>query len=304
MIGKVFNPISVSVYSTLKKIFKSYMIDTGEVELHAVIGGSGEPLLLHAGWPQNWYAWRDLMIPLSQHFTVIAVDPRGLGLSGRPDSGFDAVSLGQDMHRLMDILGYDKFSFVGHDLGVIVGYAMASLQPSRIRQLAIGEALIPGIMPSMPLIPDDRQLSDFLWHFNFNRAWEVNERLVEGREEIYFGYQFESKSGHPDAIPKYARDFYIELIRRKPGTLKASFEFYRSIDETIPQVREMKKTKLLMPVLTFAGALASGESVEQEWNTIAENVEAVIIPDSGHFPAEEKPELLLNALLKFLLVNK
>lgn len=286
------------------KIFKSYMVDTGEIEIHAVIGGKGEPLLLHAGWPENWYAWRDLMIPLSEHFTVIAADPRGLGLSGRPDGGFDAVSLAQDMLRLMEVLGYEKFSFAGHDLGVIVGYAMASLQPDRIVKLAMGEAIIPGAMPSLPLIADDRRINDFLWHFNFNRALEVNERLVEGREEIFFGYQFESKSGHPDAIPKYARDFYIELLRRKPGTLKASFEYYRSIDETIPQVREMIKTKLLMPVLTFAGALASADLVEQEWRTLAENVESVIIPDCGHFPAEEKPEMLLKALLNFLLPNQ
>ena len=287
-----------------RKIFKSIIVDTEEVEIHAVIGGEGEPLLLHAGWPQNWYAWRDLMLPLSRHFTVIAVDPRGFGLSGRPDKGFDATSLANDMFRLMDMLGYEKFNFVGHDLAVIVGYAMASLNPDRILKLVVGEAIIPGASPSLPLIADDRRLSDFLWHFNFNRALEVNERLVEGKEDVFFGYQFESKSGSPGAIPKYARDFYIELLRRKPGTLKASFEYYRSIDETIPQVREMKKTKLRMPILTFAGALASGPIVENEWRTLAENVQSAIIPDSGHFPAEEKPEALLKLLLDFLVSEK
>ncbi|MDF0715329.1 alpha/beta hydrolase [Muricauda sp. 334s03] len=276
------------------------VVDTGDIKIHAVIGGKGEPLLLHAGWPQNWYAWRDLMLPLSERYTVIAVDPRGFGLSSRPDKGFDAKSLANDMFRLMDVLGYDKFKFVGHDLAVIVGYAMASMHPERILKLAVGEAIIPGASPSPPLIADERGLSDFLWHFNFNRALEVNERLVEGKEDIYFGYQFESKSGTPDAIPKYARDFYIELLRRKPGTLKASFEYYRSIDETIPQIREMISTKLTMPVFTFAGALASGPLVEHEWRNLAENVQSAIIADSGHFPAEEKPEELLKLLLDFL----
>ncbi|MDF0707429.1 alpha/beta hydrolase [Flagellimonas okinawensis] len=283
-----------------QKVFKSMVVDTGDIKIHAVIGGKGEPLLLHAGWPQNWYAWRDLMLPLSERYTVIAVDPRGFGLSSRPDKGFDAKSLANDMFRLMDVLGYDKFKFVGHDLAVIVGYAMASMHPERILKLAVGEAIIPGASPSPPLIADERGLSDFLWHFNFNRALEVNERLVEGKEDIYFGYQFESKSGTPDAIPKYARDFYIELLRRKPGTLKASFEYYRSIDETIPQIREMISTKLTMPVFTFAGALASGPLVEHEWRNLAENVQSAIIADSGHFPAEEKPEELLKLLLDFL----
>ncbi len=285
------------------KTFKSYRIDTGEIGIHAVIGGKGGPLLLHAGWPENWYAWRYLMIPLSKHFTVISVDPRGFGLSGRPDSGFDVNSLANDMFRLMDVLGHEKFNYVGHDIGVMVGYAMAANQPERILRLAIGEGLIPGVSQSPPLIPDDRLISDFLWHFNFNRALDINERLVEGREELYFGYQFTTKSGSPDAVPKYARDFYIELLRRKPGTLKASFEYYRAMDVTIPQIRQKMGTKLLMPVFTFAGALASGSAVEQEWRTLADNVESVIIPDCGHFPAEEKPEMLLSVLMNFLVSN-
>jgi pimeloyl-ACP methyl ester carboxylesterase len=48
--------------------------------LHALTGGRRHPLLL-AGWPQNWFAWQYLMLPLAQNFTVIAVDPRGVGLS-------------------------------------------------------------------------------------------------------------------------------------------------------------------------------------------------------------------------------
>ena len=283
-----------------QQVFKSMMVDTGEINIHAVVGGKGEPLLLHAGWPQNWYAWRDLMLPLSEHFTIIAIDPRGFGLSGRPDAGYDIKSLANDMFRLMDILGHEKFHFVGHDLAVMVGYAMASLHPERILKLVVGEAIIPGASPSPPLITDDRRTSDFLWHFNFNRALEVNERLVEGKEDVYFGYQFESKSGTPDAIPKYARDFYIEILRRKPGTLKASFEYYRGIDQTIPQVREMISSKLTMPVLTFAGELGSGPLVEHEWRNLAENVESAIIAGSGHFPAEEKPEELLKLLMDFL----
>jgi pimeloyl-ACP methyl ester carboxylesterase len=153
------------------------------------------------------------------------------------------------------------------------------------------------------MVPDDRRMSDFLWHFAFNRAMEVNERLVEGREEIYFGYQFESKSGSPDAVPKYARDFYIELLRRVPGTLKASFEYYRAVDDTIPQVRKHLANKVQLPVLAFSGALACGPMVEMEQKSISDNVESLIIDGSGHFPAEETPEVLLIALLNFIKVT-
>ena len=64
--------------------FTSRYIDTGELRLHAVIGGEGPPLLLVHGWPETWYAWRLLMPALARDFEVIAVDQRGIGLSDKP----------------------------------------------------------------------------------------------------------------------------------------------------------------------------------------------------------------------------
>lgn len=279
--------------------FTSYRVDTGKIRLHAVIGGSGEPLLLHCGWPQNWFAWRYLMLPLAERFTVIAVDPRGLGISDKPAEGFDVDTLAADMFDLMDALGHDKFIMAGHDIGVMVGYAMAASRPERIRRMALGEGTIPGASPSPEMVPDDRRMSDFLWHFAFNRAIDVNERLVEGREDIYFSYQFATKAASEDAVPKYARDFYIEQLRRVPGVLKASFDYYRAVDETIPQVRRHKEKKVSVPVLAFSGAMACGPMVEIEQRNLATNVESLIIPDCGHFPAEEKPYALLAALTDF-----
>lgn len=279
--------------------FQSYRVNTGKIRLHAVIGGQGEPLLLHCGWPQNWYAWRYLMLPLADRYTVIAVDPRGLGLSDKRADGYDVDTLATDMFDLMDALGHDNFIFAGHDIGVMVGYAMAAARPKRIRRMALGEGTIPGASPSPEMIPDDRRMSDFLWHFSFNRALDVNERLVEGREHIYFSYQFATKAASEDAVPKYARDFYIEQLRRVPGTLKAGFDYYRAMDETIPQVRSHKEKKISVPVLAFSGALACGPLVEMEQRSLATDVESLIIPECGHFPAEEKPEALLPALTDF-----
>ena len=69
--------------------FTSRYVDTGELRLHAVIGGEGPPLLLVHGWPQTWYAWRLLMPTLARDFQVVAVDQRGTGLTGRPLGGYE-----------------------------------------------------------------------------------------------------------------------------------------------------------------------------------------------------------------------
>lgn len=284
--------------------FRSVRVEANGIGLHTVIGGEGPPLLLLGGWPQNWFAWRYLMLPLARDFTVIAVDPRGVGASDKPAEGYDADTLSADMFALMDALGHERFAMVGHDVGLWIGYVMAADRPERITRIALGEAIIPGLSQSPPLLSDDRWTSDFLWHFNFNRALDVNERLVEGREELYFGYQFDTKAGSPAAFPAYGRTFYIETLRRVPGALKASFDYYRAIDASIPQYRRRKEGKIEVPVLAFAGALACGDMVANELRTVATDVRSVVIPECGHYPAEEQAEALLEALRTFLITER
>src|SRR5690348_11971712 len=61
-----------------------------DTRLHYVRAGAGEPVLLIPGWPQSWYAWRFVIPLLASHGrAVYAVDPRGLGDSDLPDTGYD-----------------------------------------------------------------------------------------------------------------------------------------------------------------------------------------------------------------------
>ncbi|WP_175955229.1 alpha/beta hydrolase [Burkholderia sp. BCC0405] len=285
--------------AAFRQCFGSYRIHANGIAQHAVIGGEGPPLLLLSGWPQSWFMWRYLMMRLAREYTVIAADPRGVGLSDIPADGYDSETLSADLLALMSELGHERFAMAGHDIGMWTGWAMAADAPRRITRIALGEALIPGTAPSPPLISDDRRPSDRLWHFNFNRAYEINEALVVGREDIYFGHQFSSKAAHPEAVPRYARDYYVEQLRRVPGALKASFDYYRAIDQSIPQNRRRMTAKLAMPVLAFAGALSIGKRIEQQLMPLANDVTVLVIDDCGHYPAEEQPDQLLSAFLEF-----
>jgi pimeloyl-ACP methyl ester carboxylesterase len=283
-------------------VFDSWWVEANGVRLHAAIGGAGPPLLMIAGWPQNWFAWRHLMLPLARHFTVIAADPRGVGLSEPTQAGYDCSTLAADMLALMAVLGHERFAVVGHDIGAWIAYAMAVDRLDRIERVALGEAIIPGVSPSPPLLAEDRRLSEFLWHFNFNRALYVNERLVEGREEIYFGHQFATKAGWPGALPAYARDFYIAQLKRSDA-LRASFEFYRALDKSIPQNRQRSKTVLRQPILAYSGALALGDIIAEGLMSIGTDVRSFVVEGSGHYPAEEKPDALLKAFDEFFRPN-
>jgi pimeloyl-ACP methyl ester carboxylesterase len=75
------------------------------------------------GWPESWYAWRLLMPALARDFQVIAVDQRGMGLSDKPQDGYDTGTQAGDLVALMDALGHQRFAVVGHDTGFATGRA-------------------------------------------------------------------------------------------------------------------------------------------------------------------------------------
>src|SRR5262245_32345599 len=173
--------------------FTSRYVDAGDVRLHAVIGGDGPPVLLIHGWPGSWYYWRFVMPALARDFEVIAVDQRGIGLSDKPEEGYDAGTLANDLVGLMDALGHQEFAVIGVDTGMLIGYALAADHPGRVVRLAVGEAPLPGITPPTPLVLP-APLVDRLWHIPFNQLKETNERLVRGREDIFFGAEFSASA--------------------------------------------------------------------------------------------------------------
>jgi pimeloyl-ACP methyl ester carboxylesterase len=278
--------------------FTSRFIDAGDVRLHAVIGGEGPPLLLIHGWPGSWYYWRLVMPALAREFEVIAVDQRGIGLSDKPEEGYAAATLAADLVGLMDALGHERFAVVGVDTGMLIGYALAADHPDRVVRVALGEAPLPGITPLPPLVLPD-QVVDRLWHIPFNQLEETNEKLVSGREDIFFGAEFSASAGTkklPDEVVRY----YVDGLASSPEALHGSFQLYRAFGATAAQNEERKTRRLPMPVLAMGGAESGGAMAADTMKLVADDVETLVIPGVGHWLAEQAPGELLAALTEFL----
>jgi pimeloyl-ACP methyl ester carboxylesterase len=280
-----------------RRTFTSRYVHTGRLRLHAVVGGEGPPLLLVHGWPQTWYAWRLMMPALARHFRVVAVDQRGVGLSAKPQGGYDTGNQADDLVALMHKLGHDRFAMMGTDTGMPIGYALAADHPRRLTHLAVAEAVIAGVTPSPPLIASEK-LNNRLWHIPFNRQEEVNEQLVRGREAIYFGWQFTHKAVRK--LPSHAVGYYVHMIASVPGALRGSFEQYRAFDKTIAQNQERMARRLTLPVLAIGGANSGGEGVADTMKLVADDVRSLVIPSCGHWVAEEAPRATGAALRQFL----
>jgi pimeloyl-ACP methyl ester carboxylesterase len=276
--------------------FSSRYIQAGALRLHAVIGGHGPPLLLVHGWPENWYAWRLLMPALARDFEVIAVDQRGMGLSDKPQDGYDTGTLAQDLVALMDALGHQRFAVVGHDTGFAIGYALAADHPDRVDRVVLAEIPGPPLPSASPPLFVPGPLNNRLWHLPFNRVEKLPEQLVAGREDIFFGYEFAIQGGKlPDEVIRY----YVGLVSN-PDALRGSFGWYRGLDATLAQNEERKARPLPMPVLAIGGEASWGGHVAEAMKPLAENVQGVVIPGTGHWVAEDAPEQMLAALTAFL----
>jgi pimeloyl-ACP methyl ester carboxylesterase len=278
--------------------FTSRYVDTGELRLHAVTGGGGPPLLLVHGWPQTWYAWRMVMPTLARDFSVIAVDQRGIGLSDKPEGGYDTGTLAGDLVALMDALGHQRFAVYGTDVGLPIAYALAADHPGRLDRLVVSEAPLPGVSPSPPLFLPPL-LNARLWHLAFNQLPKVNEQLVTGREDIFFGAEFDASAG-TRKLPDYAVKYYIDTLAADPDALRGSFGFYRAIPATIAQNEQRKTRRLTLPVLAIGGEESAGEGVGNTMKLAADDVQTMVLTGSGHWVAEQAPEQLLAALTAFL----
>jgi hypothetical protein len=96
--------------------FSHHMASVNGIQMHYVIGGKGEPIILLHGWPETWYEWRHIMPALAKNYTVIGPDLRGLGDSSKPLTGYDGKTVAEDIHQLVTQLEFKTIFLVGHDI--------------------------------------------------------------------------------------------------------------------------------------------------------------------------------------------
>jgi pimeloyl-ACP methyl ester carboxylesterase len=198
----------------------------------------------------------------------------------------------------MDALGHQRFAVVGTDTGLPIGYALAADHPDRVERVALAEVPgPPGAVPQPPFfVPEP--LNNRLWHIAVNRLDTVNEQLVQGREDIYFGYEFVIQTTS-SGLPADVIDYYVGLLTN-PDSLRGTFAFYREWDTMMAQNAERAKRPLTMPVLGIGGETSAAGSVGTAMKSLADDVQSAVIPGAGHWFAEEAPEETMAALTPFL----
>lgn len=270
--------------------------------------GTGAPLILLHGFPENGMAWARLAPALARRFRVIVPDLRGYGLSDAPpdDAGHRVYSkrvMAGDVVALMDALGLAGAMVLGHDRGARVAYRLALDHPERVWRLGIIE-----IAPTLEYWDHwgaDLALAAYHWTFLAQPA-PLPERMIGADPVGYLEWSLaawtRSKSlavFPPDALQSY-RDQICD-----PARLHAMCADYRAgaTTDRADDAADRDAGRRIVAPLHFLwsrhGFPARTGDPAAIWRRWARTVTDASC-DCGHFVMEEAPETVLDSFLPFL----
>ncbi|MFE3215064.1 alpha/beta fold hydrolase [Streptomyces antimycoticus] len=282
--------------------FTHRWVDGHGVRLHAVEGGrpTGPAVVLLAGFPQTWWAWRKVMPSLAGRFHVIAIDLPGQGHSERPERGYDTHTVAAHVHAAVKALGVSTYWLVAHDIGAWVAFSLALTFESQLRGVALLDAGIPGI--SLPdAIPTDPDRAWKTWHFAFHLVPDLPETLLAGRERDYVGWFLKVKALSPDTFEDAELDHYAAAVA-VDGGLRASLAYYRDAAESARKNHAaLERQHLTVPILGISSSHGSIPDMAASISPWAADTTGVVVPDAGHFIPDEQPEAVAAAVADFIL---
>lgn len=283
--------------------FERKHITTSGTTINLVQGGHGPGLLLLHGYPQTHAMWHKIAPRLAEDFTVVAADLRGYGDSGKPPGDpehltYSKRAMAQDQAEVMQQLGFETFSVVGHDRGARVSHRLALDYPQRVQRLAVLDIIPTHRMFS--IVNKEMATATYHWFFLI-QPYDFPEQLIGASRERFLRHSFgRTPEAHtPEALAEYLRCFDTAGIH-------ATCEDYRagaSIDLVHDEADRQQGKRVTCPLLALwsaRGYVGRTQDVLQVWREYATDVRGQALP-CGHFLAEEMPDETYALLRPFLL---
>lgn len=275
------------------------------VRLHGRVAGQGEPLLMLHGHPQTHAMWHRVVPELAQRFTLVMMDLRGYGDSGRPASdpehaAYSKREMACDALAVMAHHGFSRFQVLAHDRGARVAHRLAADHPDAVERL-----LLLDIAPTLAMYENTSQaFATAYWHWFFLiQPPPLPEALIESDPVRYLRSVMGKRHAGlgafaPEALAEYERCAQIA------GTAQAVCEDYRA-SATIDLVHDRADVeagqKIAQPLRVLWGAqgvVGKCFDVLALWRARAAQASGRSV-DCGHYIAEEAPAELLREAIEF-----
>jgi pimeloyl-ACP methyl ester carboxylesterase len=273
--------------------FRSEEIAANGTTLHVRVGGHGPAVVMLQGFGDTGDMWAPVAAALAPNHTVVVPDLRGMGLSAHPDTGYTKKNEAADIAGVLDALSIKTADLVTHDIGNMVGFALAARYPGRITKWVVIDAPLPGVGNWAAQLSNPNT-----WHFNFHGPDE--ERLVAGRERIFLDRFWDELSADPSGIDEATRQHYAELYAQPHAMHDALEQFVAFPQDGVDNRAFLAQGKLTMPVLALGGEKSYGADMATELGFVATDVKGGIVPNSGHWIMEENPAATTTMIVDFL----
>ena len=277
--------------------FEYRQMDVEGVTINCAVRGSGPPLLLLHGYPQNHLMWRHVAPVLAEDHTVVVADLRGYGDSAKPAPDAAALvyskrSMARDQVGLMRQLGFTEFGLIGHDRGARVAHRLALDHPGAVTRLAVLD-----IVPTRHVFGNvTRAMATAYYHWFFLTAPNgIPERLIAADPGFWIRSLMGPLLGPGASIEPHIMDDYVRCFA-DPGTIAGSCADYRaaaSTDLVHDDESFAAGQRIECPVLALWGTQAfvgRGYEPLSVWQQYATDVRGTALP-TGHFLPEEAPTL-------------
>ncbi len=276
---------------------------------YASCGDERAPLLLMLhGFPEGWFAWREQMSAFAARFHMIAPDLRGYGRSDKPEGvgAYRVAELVADVNALIDALGYERCTLVGHDWGGVLAWAFAIAHPERVERLVILNAPHP-VLFAEALAHDPRQQAASAY---MNWLRRPGSETVLARDDFArLEAMLESMGGAP----------WLDAARRAEyheawaihGALAAAVNYYRASPLHPPDDGEAagvspaldaSRFTVRVPTLVVWGErdLALLPSLLDGLDRVVPQLRIVRLPEATHWLVHEAPQRVAAEIAAFV----
>ena len=247
---------------------------------HDRVGSGPRTVIVLNDWTSDTSTWDGARAYLDvTRFTWAFTDLRGYGRSIARDGAFTVAEAATDIIELADAQGWERFAIVGHSMSSLIALHLAQRHPERVERVVV-------LTPPPPA------------------GFGADEATLEGIRALARGDDtariaaFEQRSGQR-LSPGFCA---YKAARWRATAAPAAVSAYAAVfaRDGMPDTA----TRITVPVLAVAGehdveAMRSA-AVTRALTPLCERLDVVALAESGHYPMQELPALLVAHVERFL----
>jgi pimeloyl-ACP methyl ester carboxylesterase len=276
--------------------FNSNYFEINGQKLHYIDEGKGETLLFVHGTPSWSFDYRNVIKKLIENFRCIAIDHIGFGLSDKPEHyDYTTKNHSKTLEKFVIEKQLNNITLVVHDFGGPIGLNFAFQNPEKIKNLVILNSWLWSSENDADYIKLKKVLKSPLLPFLY--------RYLNFSPRFILPQSFGDKKLSKDLLKQYTKPFADKTQRNGALSFAKSLLNDQNWFEELWNKRYAISDKPTLFIWGMKDSVIKPHNLEKFQSGFT-NFKTVELETSGHFPQEEQPEKVANAIFDILTQKK